>query len=119
MATLKQRKAITKTIENYRNQTIKPMGQVMVESGYSEVTATHPKVLTNSKAFKTFEQAIKDINWAKHIRQLEELADTDKNTDKDNVLKAKDMLIKAGDKWPKDTSKYISMFTKIEAIEDK
>ncbi len=48
MATLKQKKAVEKILEN----TGKPMGDILREVGYSEGTAVNPQQVTNSKGWK-------------------------------------------------------------------
>ena len=107
MPTLKQKKAITKTCENLRNNSIQPMGKVMRESGYSKATSKHPKILTESQAWK---EAMAEIDYAKQLRQLEEMADSESNTDKDNVLRSKKMLFDLGDKFPQKESKLVGLF---------
>ena len=46
------------------------------------------------------------------------MASIKNNEDKDNVLKAKDMLFKLGDKYPKGETKIVGIFNKIEAIQE-
>lgn len=48
MATLKQKRAVKKILENPRL----PLGEVMRQSGYSPQTALNPQDLTESKGFK-------------------------------------------------------------------
>ncbi len=110
MATIKQAKAITKTLENIGNNNPQPTGQVMLESGYKKSVAKNPKILTDSNAWK---EAMNSIDYGKHLRQLDELADTKKNTDKDNVLKSKKMLFDLGDKFPQRDSKLVGLFQNI------
>lgn len=107
MSTLKQKQAISKTCENLRNNEPQPLGKVMRSSGYSNSTSKHPKVLTESNAWK---EAMSSIDYAKHLRQLSELADTSINNDKDNVLRSKKMLFDLGDKFPQKESKLVGLF---------
>lgn len=109
MATLKQKTAIKKTYENIRNKTLQPMGEVMLESGYKLSVSKHPDILTKSKAWL---EALKEIDFNKHLRELDQMASIENNQDKDNVLKAKDMLFKIGDKFPAGK-------VKIGAFEDR
>ena len=111
MATIKQKTAITKTFENLRNSKLKPMGEVMLESGYKRSVAEHPKILTESKAWKI---AMAEIDYAKHLRQLDEMADTKNNQDKDNVLRSKKMLFDLGDKFPAQKTKIGGLFETIK-----
>ena len=83
------------------------MGKVMLESGYKESVSKHPKILTESIAWK---EAMAQIDYAKHLNQLDEMADTKKNTDKDNALRSKKMLFDLGDKFPQRDSKLAGMF---------
>jgi hypothetical protein len=115
MATTKQRKAIAKTIERLGNNQPVIMGEVMLEAGYSKAMANNPQQLTTSKAWN---ETMKGIDWGKQLRQVEEMGDSELNEDKDNCLKAKDMLFKIGDKYPKGETKIIGIFNKIEAISD-
>jgi len=110
MATIKQAQAISKTSENLRNNTPQPTGKVMRESGYSKSSSEKPKILTESNAWK---EAMSSIDYAKHLRQLSELADTRHNTDKDNVLRSKKMLFDLGDKFPQKESKLVGLFKDI------
>lgn len=73
------------------------MGKIMLESGYKLSVAKHPDILTKSKAWQ---EALKDIDFSKHLVELDKIASIEYNQDKDNVLKAKDMLFKLGDKFP-------------------
>lgn len=115
MATIKQSKAITKTLESIGNKQPINIGKIMLESGYSKSMAKNPQVLTNSIAWT---KAMKDINWGKQLQQVEQLGDIEQNSDKDNALKAKDMLFKLGDKYPKGETKIIGIFNKIESISE-
>jgi len=90
--TIKQKDAISKVVENRGN-----ISKSMRQAGYADKTAKNPKNLTESNAWK---EAMASIDYGKHLRQLEELADIKKNTDKDNVLKSKKMLFDIGDKFP-------------------
>jgi hypothetical protein len=115
MRTEKQQKAIKLVKEKIkRNETIN-MGQIMVQSGYSPAVARNPKVLTESK---TWEETMKSIDFGNHLRQVSDLADTRLNKDKDNALKAKDMLFKLGNKYPDKITTAVSLFQKIEKISE-
>jgi NAD-specific glutamate dehydrogenase len=107
MATLKQKTAIKKTINNIKNKTLQPMGQVMLEAGYKESVSKKPQILTNSNAWK---EAMASIDYAEQLRQLEEMADISKNKDKDNALRSKKMLFDLGDKFPRKESKLLGLF---------
>ena len=115
MATLKQKAAIKKvrkTIENGENINL---GKIMRSVGYPATTARNPKVLTTSKAWQA---SLAEIDYDKQLKQVEQLGDTELNNDKDNALKAKDMLFKLGDKYPKGETKIIGIFNKIESIQE-
>ena len=115
MATLRQKTAIKKTLENIGIRNPKSMGEIMVDSGYSPSMAKNPKELTQSKAW---EKAMAGVNFAAHLQELNELASTANNEDKDNVLKGKDMLFKLGDKYPAQKSKVLGLFAGLESIEE-
>jgi hypothetical protein len=113
MATARQQRAITKTLEKLgKKQPIK-MGEIMLESGYSKAMAKNPQILTTSKAW---EETMKGVNWGKQLKQVEDLADTELNKDKDNNLKAKDMLFKLGDKYPQKNNVSVNLFQKIDNL---
>lgn len=112
--TLRQAKAIRLTCENLQKNKPINMGKIMRESGYSDSVSKHPEILTKSKSW---EDAMKGIDWAKHLLQLEELADTEFNQDKDNVLKSKQMLFNLGDKFPANKTKIVGLFDKIQELE--
>ena len=113
MATSRQQKAIKKTIETMGDNKPVSVSKIMREVGYSESASHNPQTLTTSKAWL---DVLGGINWNKQLKQVEELGDINKNSDKDNALKAKDMLFKLGDKYPKGETKIIGIFNKIDSI---
>lgn len=115
MATIKQKIAIKKTLEKIGKRQPISMGKIMLESGYTKSVAKNPQILTNSKAWL---ETMKGINWEKQLKQVEQLGDIEINSDKDNALKAKDMLFKLGDKYPKGETKIIGIFNKIDTISE-
>lgn len=115
MATTKQKQAIRKIKENIGNGKSVSVSSVMREVGYSPSMANNPQVLTTSKAWL---ETMKDIDWGLQLKQVEDLGDIRLNNDKDNALKAKDMLFKLGDKYPKGETKIIGIFNKIESISE-
>ncbi len=113
MSTQRQRQAIQKVKKTIEKGGVVNMGKIMQEVGYSKATSTQPQVLTESKSWiETF----KEVDWGIQLKQVEDLGDTRLNTDKDNALKAKDMLFKLGDKYPKGETKIIGIFNKIDSI---
>lgn len=52
MATLKQKKAFKKTLENIGSKVAKTQGDILRESGYSDNVADTPQIVTNSKGWK-------------------------------------------------------------------
>lgn len=115
MPTVKQRLAIQKVKKALEKGENVNMGKIMREVGYSETTSKVPQVITESK---TWLETMKDIDWGLQLKQIEDLGDIRLNNDKDNALKAKDMLFKLGDKYPKGETKIIGIFNKIESISD-
>lgn len=114
--TLRQRTAIKNATEAIKNGYKVSVKDIMLKSGYSEATAKNPaKNLTSKTAWI---KAMEGIDYAKQLKQVEELGDISLNTDKDNALKAKDMLFKLGDKYPKGETKIIGIFNKIESIQE-
>jgi hypothetical protein len=115
MATIRQKQAMKKVRIAMENKESVNMGKIMRSVGYPESTSKNPKVLTESKAWQ---KSLAEINFDKQLKQVEELGDTEINNDKDNALKAKDMLFKLGDKYPKGETKIIGIFNKIEQISE-
>lgn len=110
MATELQKIAIKKVIEKKEKGKNISIKRIMIESGYSPKTAINPSKLTRSIAWREFKDTIKDIDYAKHLQQLDALADTSMNKDKDNALRSKKMLFDLGDKFPKKESKIFDLF---------
>lgn len=111
MATLKQKKAISKTIEILRkNKEPKPMGKIMLESGYKKSVSEHPKVLTESKAWKDILEEINDEAIVKKIRRIA-LAKEDKRAN----LQAADMLLKLKNRYP-DVKMRLGIFEERETV---
>ncbi len=115
MATQRQKQAIQKVKKTIEKGEPVILGKIMQEVGYTKSTSTQPQVLTNSKAWQL---SISEIDYDKQLKQVEQLGDTELNSDKDNALKAKDMLFKLGDKYPKGETKIIGIFNKIESISE-
>jgi hypothetical protein len=92
------------------------MKNVMREAGYAQSVLDQPQVLTESMTWK---EAFGSIDWGRQLKQVEDLADTRFNLDKDNCLRAKDMLFKIGDKFPKTDSKVINFFGSLEGLRKK
>ena len=115
MATTKQKIAIKKLSENIRNGSGKSLGAIMLESGYSESSAKTPVILTASKAF---EEAKENVDYAKHLKELDFMASFENNEDKDNVLKSKDMLFRLGNKYPTQQTKILGLFQTLDALEE-
>lgn len=53
MATPKQRELAKKIVENYGNDIKKPEGQLIKESGYSEVSAKNPKSIIEGRGVQS------------------------------------------------------------------
>lgn len=65
MATIKQREAVKKTLENHGN-----VSKAMLEVGYSPNTAKNPKILTDSKGWQELmDKYLPDKDLAKVHRQ--------------------------------------------------
>lgn len=99
MATIKQKQAIKKIIENRGN-----VSKTMKEVGYSEATAKNPKNLTNSKGWKQLLSQIDDQVILDKIYEI--LVQEDKRSS----LAAADMLLKLKDKYPQKATKLEGLF---------
>lgn len=115
MATQRQKTVIKKVLKARATGEPISVSKIMKESGYPASTAHNPQMLTTSKAWQ---KSLAEIDYDKQLKQVEQLGDTELNSDKDNALKAKDMLFKLGDKYPKGETKIIGIFNKIEQISE-
>lgn len=71
MATTKQKIAAQKTLENIGKGDIKPMGEVLRESGYSDNVADNPKIVTESKGWnELMNEYLSDEDLAKAHKEL-------------------------------------------------
>jgi hypothetical protein len=114
--TLKQSKAIIEAKKAIASGKGLNMREIMLKADYTPASAKNPELNLTSK--KAWQEAMAEIDWHKQIKQVEDLGDTEINSDKDNALKAKDMLFKLGDKYPKGETKIIGIFNKIEQISE-
>lgn len=71
MATIKQKKAISKIVENRGN-----VSRAMIDAGYNLTTAKNPKNLTESKAWEQLADAIPDMLLAERHLELLNKRDT-------------------------------------------
>lgn len=100
--TIRQIAAIKNIVEAVKTGEEVNLKEVMIKSGFSEATARNPeKNLTSKSPFqKLWAEVMKEIDWHKHIQELDMMASIEFNQDKDNVLRSKDMLFKLGNKYP-------------------
>lgn len=88
------------------------MGDIMVEAGYSEITADKPKNLTESTGWQTLlakydDEPIMDLIY-------EEALD---KSDKRNATANRDILLKLKDRYPAQKSKVIGLFGGLSDLE--
>jgi hypothetical protein len=97
MASVKQRRAAEKSLENMEAKDPKTKGEILVESGYSETIARVPKKVYDSKGFR---EILDEIDDKAIIRKWEmwALADTDKR----NALDAGKEIMKLKNRYPKE-----------------
>src|SRR3990167_1942524 len=109
MATLKQRTAFEKTVENRRKGNPKTMGQILLDSGYSRAMAIKPTEVTRSKGWhELLNEVFPDERLA--IVHSELLDSNDQRVKKE----ALHMAYQLKDKYPEAKS-----VTKIEAIRNE
>lgn len=71
MATIKQKRAVDKTLENLGSDTPKTMGTILKESGYADSIAINPQIITESKGFKELlEEALPDSLLTQRHKEL-------------------------------------------------
>lgn len=95
MPTLKQKTAFTKMVENIGNANPKTMGEILLESGYSEAISKSPDKVVKSKAWN---EMLSEIDDEPLIKNLNSMA-LDKK-DKRASLQATDMLLKLKGRYP-------------------
>ena len=110
MATLKQKTAFKKVLENMETQNPQTAGALLVDSGYSLKTAREPKQVLDSKGFQELLTKIDDKEILNRFYMI--LRDTDKRSS----LAAGIELLKLKDRYPKEATKFTSLFTSIRAI---
>ena len=93
--TIKQKIAFNNLTEKIREKKPVKLGDVMIESGYTEATARNPeKNLTSKTGWQLLMASIDDKTILKRITEI--LIDNDKRAS----LQAADMLLKLKDKYP-------------------
>lgn len=115
MPSTKQLKAIGFIQQDIREGRKPNKKQAMLKAGYNLTTANNPKILTESA---TFQQVLKTIDYGTQLKQVEDLGDTRLNKNGELALKAKDMLFKLGDLYPKAETKIVGIFNKIDQIKE-
>lgn len=71
MATIKQKRAVDKTLENLGSDSPKTMGTILKESGYADTIAENPQIITTSKGFKELlEEALPDSLLTERHKEL-------------------------------------------------
>jgi len=85
-------------------------GELLVNSGYSVKTAREPKQVLDSKGFQELLGQIDDKEILNRFYMI--LRDSDKRSS----LAAGIELLKLKDRYPKEETKFTSLFTSIKAI---
>jgi len=110
MATLKQKTAFNKMLENVRNQNPKPMGQILVESGYKKI-ANQPSRIIDSNGFQELLATINDKAILDRFYEI--LVDEDKRAS----IQAGVELLKLKDRYPAQKTKIQGLFANIDIDE--
>lgn len=113
MATLKQKTAFKKVLENIENKNPKTAGQILVESGYDKLTAKHPSQVLDSKGFQKLLSKINDDVILSKFYEI--LCDNDKRAS----IQAGIELLKLKDRYPANKSKIIGLFDTLSGLEDR
>ena len=102
-ATIKQKEFVAQTIKTSNpTEAVRRVYDIGSRGGLCKNTASSiaSENLRKPEIVNELGRALKTVDWAKHLRQTEEMADTAINEDKDNALKYKKMLFDLGDKFP-------------------
>ena len=87
------------------------MGQILIASGYDKNTADKPIQVISSAGFQALLAKIDDEVILNRFKEI--LVDDDKRSS----LSAGIELLKLKDRYPKESNKFISLFTKIEELD--
>ena len=109
-ATIKQRTAFKNIAENITSGNPETMGQILVKSGYKKISK-QPIRIVNSKGFQ---ELLAEIDDKEILNKFYEIL---RDEDKRSSLSAGIELLKLKDRYPKDSNKFISLFTKIEELD--
>ena len=110
MPTLKQKTAFKKMVKNMGSGNPQTMGQVLIASGYDLDTANKPSQVITSQGFQALLAKIDDETILNRFKEI--LVDEDKRAS----LQAGVELLKLKDRYPKEATKFTSLFTSIRAI---
>ena len=103
-ATLKQKTAFKKVLDNMANQNPQTAGQLLVDSGYDITTARHPIQVFNSQGFQELLAGINDkVILDKFYAILQD-------EDKRSSLAAGIELLKLKDRYPSPKTNAIGLF---------
>jgi len=104
MATLKQRTAFKKILENTEKGNPKTAGELLLESGYSKDTAIKPCQVIESKGFQGLLAEIDDKVILKRFQEI--LVDSDKRAS----IQAGVELLKLKNRYPEKSNVGIALF---------
>jgi hypothetical protein len=111
--TIKQKIAFTKLIEKIENKEPIKMGEIMLQSGFSKVTAINPgKNLLEKVGWQQLLSKIDDSVILERINNI--LIDEDKRAS----LQAADMLLKLKDRYPANKIKMTAFDERDKVLEE-
>ena len=111
MPTVKQKTAFDKIVKNMSEGNPKTAGEILTESGYGKI-ALQPSRILDSKGFQ---ELLSGVNDQDILSKFYEILLSD---DKRSALSAGIELLKLKDRYPKESNKFISLFTKIGELEE-
>jgi len=109
MPTPKQKKAFKNTIENIATKNPQPVGELLIDSGYSPSIAKKPSMVIESKGFK---ELLATIDDNKIVEQFYKYA-LDKS-DKRVSMEAGKEILKLKNRYPDQKSKLVGLFGSIQ-----
>jgi len=112
MATLKQKTAFKKVLQNISNENPQTAGQILVASGYDITTSKRPGQVLDSKGFQKLLAKIDDEKILTRFYQI--LSDEDKRAS----IQAGIELLKLKDRYPANKSKIIGLFDTLSNLEE-
>lgn len=119
MPTIKQETAFKLMLENVREHNPKAFGTILREAGYGKIAGQPTRIVRSDGWKELMAKHFPDKRIQKLIdKALKEYEEEGEIKDKRAFLGLMDMLIKLKDLYPKDKTKIVGLFERIESIRE-